>query len=63
VPLAALKSYTLFAADTTITDPSLFFMDGLNKKEKANVFLLIAGGLIMVFTIIFSKKAKLVLDT
>jgi len=63
VPLAALKSYTLFAADTSITDPSLFFMDGLNKKEKANVFLLIIGGAIMVLTIIFSKKAKNVLDT
>ena len=63
VPLAALKSYTLFAADTTITDPSLFFMDGLNKKEKANIFLLIIGGAIMVLTIVFSKKAKIVLDT
>jgi hypothetical protein len=38
-------------------------MDGLNKKEKANVFLLIIGGAIMVLTIIFSKKAKIVLDT
>jgi len=63
VPLAALKSYSLFASDLSITNPHLFFMDALNKKEQANMFLLLASGLIMVATLIFSKKAKKVLKT
>ena len=63
VPLAALKSYSLFSTDLSITDPNLFFMDALNKKEKANIFMLLTAGLIMVATLIFSKKSKNVLNT
>lgn len=63
VPLAALKSYSLFSSDLSITDPSLFLMDSLNNKEKANIFILLASGIIMVATLIFSKKAKIVLKT
>lgn len=62
VPLAALKSYLLFNA-SGLTDPNAFYMNGLNAKEKANTLLLIAGWVIMVLTIIFSKKAKWVLRT
>jgi hypothetical protein len=38
-------------------------MDSLNNKEKANIFILLASGIIMVATLIFSKKAKIVLKT
>jgi len=38
-------------------------MDALNKKEKANVLILLSAGVIMVATLIFSKKAKRVLKT
>lgn len=63
VPLAALKSYQLFLADPAITDPALFFMDGLHTKEKANIWLLLLAGAIMVATLVFSVKAKKVLST
>ncbi len=63
VPLAALKSYTLFSSNTLINDPTLFLMDWLNKKEQANVLLLLMSWVIMILVIIFSKKAKKVLDT
>lgn len=63
VPLAALKSYQLFMLEPFITDPNIFYMWGLNTKEQANIFLLLAAWAIMVTTLVFSKKAKKVLST
>jgi hypothetical protein len=63
VPLAALKSFQLFLANPLINDPNLFYMSGLNAKEQAPLYLLLLAGVIMVATLILSKKAKKVLKT
>ena len=63
VPLAALKSFQLFLANPLINDPNLFYMSGLNAKEQAPLYLLLLAGVIMVATLMLSKKAKKVLKT
>ncbi len=60
VPIAGLDSYNIVNAAGG--DPSML-MEQLNEPVAANKWLLVASGLIMVFTLWTSKKAKSVSDT
>jgi phosphate/sulfate permease len=61
VPIAALQSYEIYIASGS---DSSMLMGGLASSElKANFWLLLFGGAIMVYTIWTSKKAKDVIAT
>ena len=61
VPIAALQSYEIYVANGS---DSSMLMDALASSElKANFWLLLFGGGIMVYTIWTSKKAKDVIAT
>lgn len=62
VPLAGLKSFQAFIADPG-TDPDGFLMVALTGKARANTYLLLIAGLVMVVTLWFSKKARKVTET
>ena len=62
VPLAGLKSFQAFIADPG-TDPDGFLMHALTGKAKANTYLLLIAGTIMVVTLWLSKKARKVTET
>jgi phosphate/sulfate permease len=62
VPLAGLKSFQAFIADPG-SDPDGFLMVALTGKAKANTYLLLIAGLVMVVTLWFSKKARKVTET
>lgn len=62
VPLAGLKSFQAFIADPG-TDPDGFLMVALTGKAKANTYLLLIAGMVMVVTLWLSKKARKVTET
>ena len=62
VPLAGLKSFQSFIANPG-ADPNGFLMVALTGKAKADTYLLLIAGLVMVFTLWFSKKARSVVKT
>jgi len=62
VPLAGFESFKAFAASGA-TDSGSFLMESLQEPVNTPIFFLIAAGLIMVFTLRFSKKAKSVTAT
>lgn len=62
VPIAALSSYDIFQA-SGLTDPSKLMMDGLAGKVEVSKLLLLGSGVLMVITLVTSKKAKRVLNT
>ncbi len=62
VPIAALSSYGLFEASGS-TNPATFMMDGLAGKVEVSKLLLLGSGVLMVITLVTSKKAKRVLNT
>jgi phosphate/sulfate permease len=62
VPLAGLKSFQAFIADPG-ADPDGFIMVALTGKAKANTYLLLVAGLVMVVTLWLSKKARKVTET
>ncbi|MBU8892258.1 MAG: inorganic phosphate transporter [Bacteroidales bacterium] len=62
VPLAGLKSFQAFIADPG-TDPDGFLMLALTGKAKANTYLLLIAGMVMVITLWLSKKARKVTET
>ncbi|MFC2151702.1 anion permease [Bacteroidota bacterium] len=62
VPLAGLKSFQAFIADPG-TDPDGFLMVALTGKAKANTYLLLIAGVVMVVTLWLSKKARKVTET
>ena len=62
VPLAGLKSFQAFIADPG-TDPDGFLMVALTGKAKANTYILLIAGMVMVVTLWFSKKARKVTET
>ena len=62
VPLAGLKSFQAFIADPA-SDPDGFLMVALTGKAKANTFLLLIAGMVMVITLWLSKKARRVTET
>lgn len=62
VPLAGLKSFQAFIADPA-SDPDGLLMVALTGKAKANTFLLLIAGMVMVITLWLSKKARRVTET
>ena len=61
VPMAAYHSFEAWSVSGIPSNE--FSMEVLSKKVPAEPFLLIISGLIMVLTLWFSKKAKLVTET
>ncbi len=61
VPLAAYSSYQLFLANGG--DTTDFLMSGMAGKVETPTLFLMLAGLIMVMTLVFSKKAKSVIKT
>ncbi len=62
VPLAGYESYNLFIAAGS-PDPDGFLMSGLHAAVKTPTLFLMAAGVIMVFTLYLSKKARGVVKT
>lgn len=61
VPLAALSTYTDFAAHGT--DASTYMMDALNAPATTPFYFLLLAGLIMVVALVKSSKAQRVVQT
>ncbi len=61
VPLAALDSYKIYAASGVAANA--FTMESLKGAVQTPTFYLLIAGLIMVTTLLFSKKAKRVVQT
>lgn len=62
VPLAGLKSFQAFMANPG-ADPDGMLMVALVGKSKANTFILLIAGMVMVITLWLSKKARKVTET
>lgn len=63
VPIAALQSYDIFTA-SGVSDPKTFLMGDLaNNDIVAPTYYLIIAGVVMIFTLWTSKKAKNVIET
>ena len=62
VPLAGLHSYQDILANPEAS-PDTFVMNSLSLPVKTNTILLLIAGLIMIFTLWFSKKARSVVET
>ena len=61
VPLAAYDSFKIWIASGA--NPDDLMMQGLLVSTKTDTFFLVASGIVMVFTLWFSKKAHRVLQT
>jgi phosphate/sulfate permease len=61
VPMAALESYHIYTANGS--DPNMLMGALASSEIKANLWLLLFGGGVMVYTIWTSKKAKDVIET
>ncbi|WP_395093664.1 anion permease [Vaginella massiliensis] len=63
VPIAALQSYDFYMASGA-TDPNTYMMSELaNNNVKAPAYYLVIAGVIMIFTLWTSKKARNVIQT
>ncbi len=62
VPLAGFESFKAYMA-AGAPDASNFLMESLQEPVNTPIYFLIAAGLIMIFTLRFSKKAKSVTAT
>lgn len=62
VPVAGFKSFQAWSASGGIS-PDSFSMEMLAGKSSTPVFMLLVSGLIMVVTLILSKKARAVTET
>ncbi len=62
VPLAGLESFRLFQA-SSVSDPSLFAMSDLQGAVRTPTLFLLVSGLIMVYALWTSKKARSVTAT
>lgn len=62
VPLAGYESFKVFASNPGI-DPDLFPMSSLREAIKTPLVFLLAAGIIMVFTLYTSRKARSVIKT
>ena len=62
VPLAGLKSFQTFIAEPN-ANPDGLLMVALTGKSKANTFLLLIAGMVMVITLWLSRKARKVTET
>jgi phosphate/sulfate permease len=62
VPLAGYDSFLHFVSDPSI-DPSSYTMESLLKPVKTPTVFLLAAGLIMIASLVFSRKARSVTKT
>lgn len=62
VPLAGFSSWSDFAA-SGVTDVSTYMMSSLNAPARSPLIFLVAAGVIMVFSLATSKKARHVTET
>jgi phosphate/sulfate permease len=62
VPIAGFNSYELYTASQG-ADANTMLMDGLAGKVPTPISFLLIAGVIMVLTLVFSKKAKSVVKT
>lgn len=62
VPMAGLASYNIFMSSGA-ADINSFTMEALSGPVKADVYLLVIAGVIMVLSLWFSKKARTVIKT
>ena len=62
VPLAGFNSFQAWVADGA-TNPDSFSMAMLAKEVPTNIYMLLIAGLVMIITLIMSKKAKAVIAT
>ncbi|TVR39593.1 MAG: phosphate permease [Bacteroidia bacterium] len=62
VPLAGLESYMLFMSDPSI-NPDTFTMESLLDPVQTPTLYLVIAGVIMIITLVFSKKARSVTQT
>ncbi len=62
VPLAGLESYQLFMSDPSI-DPNTYTMESLLEPVRTPGIYLVIAGVIMIITLIFSKKSRSVTQT
>ncbi len=62
VPLAGLESFKAFSAQTGMS-PDSFRMGILNQPIHTETYLLLIAGVIMIFTLIFSRKSRHVTET
>lgn len=62
VPLTGLDSYLDYTANGN-GDPNSFFMGSLSESAHTPIIFLIGAGLVMVLSLIFSKKAQNVVKT
>lgn len=62
VPLAGLESYMLFMSDPSI-NPDTFTMESLLEPVQTPTLYLVIAGVIMIITLVFSKKARSVTQT
>jgi phosphate/sulfate permease len=62
VPLAGLESYQLFLSDPSI-NPDTYTMESLLEPVQTPTIYLTIAGVIMIITLVFSKKSKSVTQT
>jgi phosphate/sulfate permease len=62
VPLAGYDSYLLFVNDPAL-DPSQYTMESLLQPVKTPTLFLLGAGIIMILSLVFSKKARSVTKT
>jgi phosphate/sulfate permease len=62
VPLAGLESYMLFISDPSI-NPDTYTMESLLEPVQTPTIFLAIAGVIMIITLVFSKKSKSVTQT
>jgi phosphate/sulfate permease len=62
VPLAGYESFKLFVADPSL-NPATYTMESLLLPVQTPTGFLLAAGIIMIFALIFSKKARSVTQT
>ena len=62
VPLAGYASYTDYVANG-MGQPDSFLMDSLNEPAKTPLYFLIAAGVVMIISLVTSKKAHNVIKT
>ncbi len=63
VPLAGLSSFNDYMANGTELGVNGYLMESLNSPANTNVFILLAAGAIMVYSLVTSKKAHNVIKT
>ena len=62
VPVAGFKSFQAWASSGGVA-PEAFSMEGLAGKSSTPIYMLLVSGLVMVITLILSKKARAVTET